>query len=167
MQCIWQKIFPIIMVLLAFSLIEAGLTTDYADARSRGGGRSFSSAPRKAPSQSMQPGVKNQSGSFSRGLMGGLLGGAIGGMLFGSMFGGSGSGMGLLPILLLAGLAYFLYRKMSGASRAGLTPAGWISGGQARKRHRRRISDDAPASPRDRRCRRRGTGRDPQDGQGL
>lgn len=117
MQAILKKIFPIVLVLFAFSLIEAGLVTDSADARSRGGGKSFSSAPRKSPSQSVQPGTRNQSGSFSRGLMGGLLGGALGGMLFGSMFGGSGSGMGLLPILLLAGIAYFLYRRMSGASR--------------------------------------------------
>lgn len=128
MQCVWQKIFPIILVLLTFSLIEAGLATDYAEARSRGGGRSFSSAPKKAPSQTVQPAGKNQSGSFSRGLMGGLLGGAIGGMLFGSMFGGSGSGMGILPILLLAGVAYFLYRKMSGASRAGSPLQGGFPG---------------------------------------
>ncbi len=113
MSMISRKFVPFFLVLLAFTLIEAGLAAEYADARSRGGGRSFSSAPRKAPSQSTQPGINNQKGGLSRGMMGGLLGGALGGMLLGSMFGGSGSGMGLLPILLLAGIGYFLYRKFS------------------------------------------------------
>jgi predicted lipid-binding transport protein (Tim44 family) len=43
--------------------------------------------------------------------MGGLLGGAIGGLLFGSLFGASGSGMGILPLLLLGGVGYFLYKR--------------------------------------------------------
>ncbi|MDP3481087.1 MAG: Tim44 domain-containing protein [Desulfoprunum sp.] len=111
MSIMLRKCVPFFLVLLAFTLIEVGLTAEYADARSRGGGKSFSSAPRSAPSQSAQPGINNQRGSFSRGLAGGLLGGALGGMLFGSMFGGGGSGMGLLPILLLAGVGYFLYKK--------------------------------------------------------
>ncbi len=113
MSILLRKLAPFFLVLLAFTLVDAGLCTDYADARSRGGGKSFSSAPRKAPSQSVQPGSPRQTGSFGRGLAGGLLGGALGGMLFGSMFGGSGSGMGILPILLLAGVAYFLYKKFS------------------------------------------------------
>lgn len=121
MQSLWKKFFPIVLVFFAFSLVETGMVTDFAEARSKGGGKSFSSAPRKSPNQSVQPSTRNQSGSFSRGLMGGLLGGALGGMLFGSMFGAPGSGMGLLPILLLAGIAYFLYRKMSGASRGAGT----------------------------------------------
>jgi len=43
--------------------------------------------------------------------MGGLLGGALGGLLFGSLFGASGSGMGILPLLLLGGVGYFLYKR--------------------------------------------------------
>ena len=74
MATISRKLFPFFLVLLAFTLIEAGLTTDYADARSKGGGKSFSSAPRKAPASTSQPGINNQRGSFSRGLAGGLLG---------------------------------------------------------------------------------------------
>lgn len=117
MLTMYRKCVPFFLVLLVFTLIEAGLSTDSAEARSRGGGKSFSSAPRRAPSQSMQPGAPSQTGSFGRGLAGGLLGGALGGMLFGSMFGGSGGGMGLLPILLLAGVGYFLYRKFSRPSQ--------------------------------------------------
>ncbi|HSO10067.1 MAG TPA: TIM44-like domain-containing protein [Desulfoprunum sp.] len=121
---------PLLLVFFAVSLIETGFVLDTADARSRGGGRSFSTAPKKAPVQNTQPGATtNRSGSFSRGLMGGLVGGALGGLLFGSMFGAPGSGMGILPILLLAGVAYFLYRKMS-ASRSGSSPSGAFPGSQ-------------------------------------
>ena len=121
MSIMLRKIVPFFLVLLAFTLIEAGLTAEYADARSKGGGKSFSSAPRSAPSQSAQPGINNQRGSFSRGLAGGLLGGALGGMLFGSMFGAGGSGMGILPILLLGVVGYFLYKKFTQSQR----PGGW------------------------------------------
>lgn len=101
------------MLLMAFTLLEAGLTADYADARSYGGGRSFKMTPR-APSKSMGSVAPNQrGGSFGRGLAGGLLGGALGGMLFGSMFGAGGSGMGILPLLVLGGVAYFLYKRFS------------------------------------------------------
>ena len=51
--------------------------------------------------------------------MGGLLGGAIGGMLFGSMFGGGGSGPGLLPLLILGGIAFFLYKKFVKGRQGG------------------------------------------------
>jgi len=130
MYSIWTKMLPLLLVFFAVSLIETGFVLDTADARSRGGGRSFSTAPRKAPVQNTQPGATtNRSGSFSRGLMGGLVGGALGGLLFGSMFGAPGSGMGILPILLLAGIAYFLYRKMS-ASRSGSSPSGAFPGSQ-------------------------------------
>lgn len=112
MMMFWKKLAPIVMLFMAFTLLEAGLTADYADARSFRGGRSFKMAP-KAPSKSMQPTKATNSGGFGRGLAGGLLGGALGGMLFGSMFGAGGSGMGILPLLILGGLAYFLYKRFS------------------------------------------------------
>lgn len=90
------------------------MDAEYAEARSRSGGRSFKrSAPRRtAPTRTNKntDGTSKKS-SFGRGLAGGLLGGAIGGMLFGSMFGAGGSGMGFLPILLLGVGGYFLYRR--------------------------------------------------------
>jgi predicted lipid-binding transport protein (Tim44 family) len=58
------------------------------------------------------------SGGFLRSFGGGLLGGLAGGLLFRSLFGGSaaqggagatGGGIGLLDILLLAGIAYLIY----------------------------------------------------------
>jgi predicted lipid-binding transport protein (Tim44 family) len=116
MTTLYKRFAPIFLLLIAFTLIEGGLTTDYADARSKSGGKSFSSSPSpgKAPA-SAPAGAPATGGGFGRGLMGGLLGGAIGGMLFGSMFGGGGSGMGILPLLILGGVAFFLYRKFAKA----------------------------------------------------
>lgn len=114
MTRLWKGIAGTFLMLMAFTLIEGGLMAEYADARSKMGGKSFSSSPRKAPA-SAQAGAPATGGGFSRGLMGGLLGGAIGGMLFGSMFGGGGSGMGVLPLLILGGAAFFLYRRFAKA----------------------------------------------------
>jgi len=135
MRTLARRLSPFLFLLLAFSLIEAGITADYADARSRSGGRSFRrSAPIKrtpAPSQMN----KQQSGksSFGRGLAGGLLGGALGGMLFGSMFGMGGSGMGILPLLILGFIRYMFYRKFkqrpSGSSSPGFRPPPSQGGG--------------------------------------
>ncbi|MBU1564580.1 MAG: Tim44 domain-containing protein [Proteobacteria bacterium] len=114
MTTLCKRFAPIFLMLIAFALIEGGLTADYADARSRSGGRSFSSSPSKAPVSS-PAGSPAVGGGFGRGLAGGLLGGAIGGMLFGSMFGAGGSGMGILPLLILGGIAYFLYKRFAKA----------------------------------------------------
>lgn len=114
-----QKIAPVCTIFLAFLLIESGVIADYADARSRLGGRSFSrSTPKKAPTQQTTTASQNKSG-IGRGLAGGLLGGALAGMLFGSLFGAGGTGMGLLPILLLAGVGFFLFRRSVGRAGGG------------------------------------------------
>jgi len=118
MLAIMKRCTPFLLVFFTLAFMEAGITTDYADARSKSGGRSFSSpanrsTQQQAPSQVGQQRQQQtpQAGGFGRGLMGGLLGGAIGGMLFGSLFGASGSGMGILPLLLLGGAGYFLYKR--------------------------------------------------------
>jgi predicted lipid-binding transport protein (Tim44 family) len=119
MLAIIQRCTPFLLVFFALTFMEAGIRTEYADARSKSGGRSFSSpanrpAQQQAPSQVNQRQQQSQPGGFGRGLMGGLLGGAIGAMLFGSLFGAAGSGMGmLLPMLLLGGVGYFLYRRFA------------------------------------------------------
>lgn len=116
MTTFWKRLAPVLMVLFALAVVDGAFFADTADARSKSGGKSFSSSPSKAPaSVPATPATPSTGGSFSRGLMGGLLGGAIGGMLFGSMFGAGGSGMGLLPLLLLGGLAFYLYKKFAKA----------------------------------------------------
>jgi len=139
MTTLWKGFAPVFLLLVAFTLIEGGVMADYADARSRMGGKSFSSSPRKAPVST--PASAPATGGLGRGLMGGLLGGAIGGMLFGSMFGGAGSGMGILPLLLLGAAAFFLYRRFAKArqsvgsnganlyARQGVPPSSIFGGG--------------------------------------
>ncbi len=113
MLTVCKKITPVFVVLLALFLMDAGWIADTADARSRAGGSSFRSTPRTSSVQKTAPAQPRKSGGFASGLAGGLLGGAIGGMLFGSMFGGGGQGMGLLPILLFAGVGFFLFRRFT------------------------------------------------------
>ncbi len=128
MLALFKRCAPFFLVLLALTCLETGLSADYAEARSKSGGRSFSSpatrqAPQQqAPSQFGQRQQNQQAGGFGRGLMGGLIGGALGSMLFGSLFGMGGSGMGILPLLLLAGAGYFLYKRFVNRPTASSGP---------------------------------------------
>ncbi len=133
-----RRLTPFFLVFFTLCFVEAGIMADYADARSRGGGRSFRSTPtKKAPvTQQKQPQTGQKKSGMSRGLMGGLLGGALGGMLLGSMFGMGGSGMGILPLLLLGVAGYFLYKRFKrppGAAPSGYQPShrDTVSGGNS------------------------------------
>jgi len=115
-----KRLIPFLLVVFTLSLVDATLLTPPAEARSGAGGRSFSSpmrqsAPQPAPSQfgqqRQQQQMQQPGGGFGRGLMGGLVGGALGGLLFGSLFGMGGNGIGILPLLLLGGVGYFLYKR--------------------------------------------------------
>jgi predicted lipid-binding transport protein (Tim44 family) len=116
------KAAPFLVVFFALFLLESGVTVEYADAKSKMGGRTFSRPAQKAPVQrNMNQTTQTQQnkGGFGRGLAGGLIGGALGAMLFGSLLGASGQGFGLLPILLLGGIGFFLYRRFkAGAARS-------------------------------------------------
>jgi predicted lipid-binding transport protein (Tim44 family) len=118
-----RRLTPFLLIFFTITFIEAGITAQYADARSRGGGRSFKRmAPRRtAPPKAANQRSTNKSG-FGRGLAGGLLGGALGGMLFGSMFGMGGSGMGILPLLLLGVAGYFMYRRFVAKPKSNSAP---------------------------------------------
>lgn len=116
----------------------------YADARAGGGrsggfrgSKSYQSPSRPSPSQPrreatpppQQPGpFAPQPGGFMRGLGTAVLGGFLGSMLFSGLahagFGGlGGSGFGLMEVLLLGGLGYFLYRKFRApAVASGYSP---------------------------------------------
>ncbi|MCJ7601218.1 MAG: Tim44 domain-containing protein [Desulfobulbaceae bacterium] len=122
------KRFPLILfVFFFFSLFDVGLMAEDADARSRSGGRSYSSSPtyNKPPAQSpTRPSSTPTGGGFMRGMAGGLVGGAIGSMLFGGLASGGtgggigGSGIGLFQILLFGGIAYFIYRRFFNKRKA-------------------------------------------------
>lgn len=124
MLTLTKKITPVLIVLLTLFWVDTSFFLDTADARSKRGGRSFSSAPKRPPAKNVAPAQQQKkSGSFAKGLAGGLLGGAIGSMLFGSMFGGEG--MGILPILILAGLGFFLFRKFAAQSKGNTQTSGF------------------------------------------
>jgi predicted lipid-binding transport protein (Tim44 family) len=132
MLTLCRKITPVFAVLFTLFLVDGGLIADTADARSKRGGSSFKSAPKKAPAAPAQntAGVQQKkSGGFAKGLAGGLLGGAIGSMLFGSMFGGEGTG--ILPILLFAALGFFLFRRFGNSrQKASGQGGGFAAPGQ-------------------------------------
>ncbi len=128
MLALMKRCGPFLLIFLALTFMDAGITAEYADARSQSGGRSFSSpASRQAPSQVGQRPPQSQPGGFGKGLMGGLIGGALGGMLLGSMFGASGSGMGILPLLLLGGIGYFLYKRFANRPSSSSSPPSYQS----------------------------------------
>ncbi len=118
------QIKPVLTLVTAVTVLMFFLLTGFlecADARAKRGGRTFKKAPsvsQPAARQTPSPGVASPMGSpFARGLAGGIMGGVLGSMLFGGMAHGmgaggfGGSGIGLIEILLLAGLGYFVYRR--------------------------------------------------------
>jgi predicted lipid-binding transport protein (Tim44 family) len=126
MQVVTKKKFSLVAIATLLLFITAGFM-ELAEARSRGGGRSFQKpaaskpAPQTQPRQTATtPAASPMGGSFARGLAGGVMGGMLGSMLFGGMAHGmggggglGGSGIGLFEILLLAGLGYLIYRWYS------------------------------------------------------
>jgi predicted lipid-binding transport protein (Tim44 family) len=93
--------------------------------------RPFSSQP-----QSMQANpYLGGSGGFMRNMLGGIAGGFIGTMLFRSLgFGGNGmmgggGGLGILEVLLIGALAYFLFRTFTQSRRTAVAGSGAPFGG--------------------------------------
>jgi predicted lipid-binding transport protein (Tim44 family) len=104
---------------------------------SRSYSRPASPSPAPAPSRPQQaaPAPAYQppaSGGFLRSMAGGIVGGMLGGMLFrslgfGGMGGGMGGGIGLFEIILLAGIAYLIYRFIKKRKEENSAPASGYS----------------------------------------
>jgi len=120
-----RSVVTLMTILFAVALVGGGGSFDTVEARSFKGGRMFKkSAPAyKAPAQKQSPTGVQQRRGFGSGLAGGLLGGALGGLLFGSLFGMGGQGMGLLPLLVLAGIAFFIFKSF--ARRQAMQQSGY------------------------------------------
>jgi predicted lipid-binding transport protein (Tim44 family) len=126
------KVFTLLAAMLFLSVTVMEFEA-HARAGGGGGGRSMGSAgsrsysrpaspsPQSAPPRQQQatpsPAFQQPAaGGFMRSMAGGIVGGMLGGMLFRSMgFSGGGGGMGgggigLFEIILLAGIAYLIYR---------------------------------------------------------
>ncbi len=139
----WTRLIAVTFSLLASLFASATvlvLTTEEADARRLGGGRSFGarpsynapytrSAPRAttrsaAPSAAQQKNAALRQSLSKRGGLMGLLGGlALGGLLGALLFGGAFEGINFLDILIFAAIAFLLY-KLLAAKRARTAPAG-------------------------------------------
>jgi predicted lipid-binding transport protein (Tim44 family) len=170
MQIVTKKKISIAALATILLFVVAGFM-ELAEARSRGGGRSFQRSPAASkPTQQSQPRqtatnptaspTSPMGGSFARGLAGGIMGGFLGSMLFGGMahgMGGSGgiggSGFGLFEILLLAGLGYLAYRwfsrrkALAGNTGAGFpqdlnTPGNLFSGSGAQQAAQENLVED-------------------------
>ena len=146
-----KKLIPLGAVMVAALFVTTYVLELDAYARA-GGGRSMGSrgshssvSPSKpspsqsltspAPSRSMTPSTPQpapQRGGFLRSMAGGIMGGLLGGMLFSSLgFGhgggfGGGGGIGLMDIIILGALLYFIYwfikrRKAASDSNAAGT----------------------------------------------
>ncbi len=153
MLIILRRLTPFFLLFFTFAFIEAGITTDYSDARSRFGGRSFKrpvsrqKAPSKAPASTSKTQTSKKSG-FGKGLAGGLLGGAIGGLLLGSLFGMGGDGMGILPLLLLGGAGYFLFRRFTKARQGATFPGNSFSRNSSNEMSQKgQINDNVHTQP--------------------
>ena len=152
-----MKLVKLLSVLVIALGVLALTLPDDVFARAGGGGsmgsrgsRTYSSPSRtsSAPSPSATPSTQPSApstampapspmGGLWRGLAGGVMGGMLGGLLFSSFghaggFGaGGGGGFGLMDMLLLGGIAYFIF-WMIRRSRAQAAPAsGYYGGGTA------------------------------------
>ena len=129
-----RRIAVLMVAVLCFGvpLLEQTAEAKAGGGRSFGsrGSKSFSRPPMSQPGGFRQPLQQRptvlptpapsmpQSGGFLRSLAGGMIGGMLGGMLFSSLAGAGhggfmgGGGIGLLDIILLAGIGYLIYRMV-------------------------------------------------------
>ncbi len=139
-----RRLMLSLIIISVFALFYAWI--EQAEARRMGGGRSFGSSPsyqrsapsptspQKSPSQPAQQGQATPATPTAAprpfgGMLGGLLmGGLIGSLLFGGMH--SWGGPGLLDILIIGGLLFFLFRFLKARRMAtqGTSHASFSSG---------------------------------------
>jgi predicted lipid-binding transport protein (Tim44 family) len=123
------KIIKGLTIIAAFLMVTVAVLETNAFARAGGGRSSGSTGSRTysrpstpysqpSPSQTAPSPYQQQptGGGFFRNMAGGILGGMLGGMLFRSLgFGGGGiggGGIGLFEVILIAGIAYMIYRMV-------------------------------------------------------
>ena len=126
-----RKLFSMLTIFaLVFSI---SLFSEHAEARKFGGSKSFGRSYKTAPAQPTQtvntanPALNKQTQPNKSGLMGGLLGGLIAGGLFAWLLGsGAFEGLQIFDILMMAGVAFLLFRFLRSrktAASAGPQPA--------------------------------------------
>ncbi len=129
-----KRLLPVLAVMLAFTCTLA--PTD-AYAKKFGGSKSFGKSFKTAPAQpssfkspttasnksTTQSGLNNTGKAQKKGLFGGMMGGLLGGLLVGGLIGsllggGAFEGIQFMDILIIAGLAFVLFKLLKGMNRA-------------------------------------------------
>ncbi|SFT79117.1 Tim44 domain-containing protein [Halomonas saccharevitans] len=116
-----------LFVMLMVGVLGFGLAVDHADARRMGGGKSFGSQSRSvqqpAATTSRDAAGNRTTQTRPKSRLGGMLGGMLaGGLLAALFFGGAFDELRLMDILLVAGVAFLLFRLF--ASRRRTATAG-------------------------------------------
>ena len=110
-----KRFASLMAIFMAFSF---AFNPSLAEAKKFGGGKSFGKSFKTAPAPK-QPSAapsttgKQQAakpGSSKKGLLGGLLGGLLAGGLIAALFGGAFEGLQMMDMLLMAGLAFVLFK---------------------------------------------------------
>ena len=108
-----------LLVMLVVGVLGFGLAVDHADARRLGGGKSFGSQSRTVQQAPAATSTRDAAGNRTaqtrpRSRLGGMLGGMLaGGLLAALFFGGAFDELRLMDILLVAGVAFLLFRLFS------------------------------------------------------
>ena len=128
-------VLPALWVADAWARAGGGSSSGSRGSRSYSAPSSPSSSPSSRPSPAppstfqQSPPQRSGWGAGIGGMLGGLvLGGLIGSLLFGGM-GSMGGGIGLLEIILMAGLAYFAFSFFRRRQAATAAPAGYADPG--------------------------------------
>ncbi|MBF8222584.1 Tim44 domain-containing protein [Halomonas sp. 328] len=109
-----------LFIMLLVGVLGFGLAVDYAEARRMGGGGNVGSVSRSASPPTTanatqgQPRQGQAAGTPRAGGMGGMLGGLLaGGLLAALFFGGAFDELRMMDLLLIAGIAFLLFRLLA------------------------------------------------------
>ena len=109
-----KNILTVLMMVFAFSIAAPD-----AHAKKFGGGKSFGKSYKTAP---QKPTAANtapaKQGMSKKGMLGGMLGGLLAGGLIASLFGGAFDGLQMMDMIIVAALAFFLFRLFKGMNQA-------------------------------------------------
>jgi len=87
-------------------------------AKKFGGSKSFGKSYKTAPQKQATTTAPAKQGMSKKGLLGGMLGGLLVGGLIASLFGGAFEGLQFMDMIIMAGIAFFLFTMFKNMTRA-------------------------------------------------
>ena len=109
-----KNILTVLMMVFAFSLAAPEV-----HAKKFGGSKSFGKSYKTAPQkQTPAAATPAKQGMSKKGMLGGILGGLLVGGLIASMFGGAFEGFQFMDMIIMAGVAFLLFRLFKGMMQA-------------------------------------------------